>query len=414
MHPGLAYHAYEAGLLAMAPARAAAAAISAWSSAANAFAPNPVVAAVGAGAELAERLTRRYPKQEWRISRVLSRGREVSVSACAVHSLPFCDLVHFAKDMPEAERGPRLLLVAPLSGHHATLLRDTAERMLSYCDVFITDWKDAKDVPLSSGPFSLDDYVDYVAAMLRRLGPGTSVMAVCQPAVPVLSAVSLMAEDGDPCTPPAMVLMGGPVDVSRSPTAVNRLAEEKGYGWFERNLVSYVPMTHAGAGRLVYPGFMQLSAFISMNPGRHASSHAGLFFDLAAGREEAAARHREFYDEYLAVMDLDAGFYLDTIRKVFVERHLPEERMTHRDRAVRPEAIGNTALMTVEGGRDDITGPGQTFAAHGLCGSIPEELRRHHVEADAGHYGIFSGRRWRESVAPAVEGFLASALRRPG
>lgn len=411
MHPAFAYHAYEASFLAMAPARSAARFVKAASLAALAFGPNPAAAASCAAANLFERATRRYPKQDWEVARAVSGGRIRAIPTVEL-SLPFCDLVRFR--VPQDPARPKLLLVAPMSGHHATLLSDAASRMLASFDVYATDWKDAKDVPLSKGDFGLDDYVDYVVSMLRHLGVGTCVMAVCQPSVPVLAAVALMSEDDDPCTPPGMVLMGGPVDVSRSPTAVNRLAEERGYAWFERNLVFRVPFPHAGAGRLVYPGFLQLAAFVSMNPGRHAGEHWALFADLASGRKEEAEKRRRFYDEYFSVMDIDARFYLDTILKVFVEHHLPEGRMTHRGRPVRPAAIRRTALMTVEGGRDDITGPGQTFAAHGLCSSLPESMRAHHVDQGAGHYGIFSGSRWRTLTAPVVEAFLGEAVRRQG
>lgn len=401
----LAYQAYEAGLASFAPARAAAGFASAGIGLARSlWGDNPFLKASAAPVEMFERLTRRYAKPEFGIREISVDGGAAAVSERTLLDLPFCRLLKFSRE--RTDEAPRLLLVAPMSGHHATLLRDTVSRLLQSFDVYVTDWKDARDVPPSAGPFGLDDYVSYVIRMLEETGPGADVMAVCQPAVPVLAAVAVMSEDGNPCTPKGMALLGGPIDTRVSPTEVNRLAVRKGYGWFRDNAISVVPWPHGGAGRRVYPGYAQLTAFMAMNPLRHASAHAEMLEDLAFGDGGLAAKKIEFYDEYLAVMDMTEEFYLDTIRKVFVEHHLPRGILTWRGRRVRTEAIDRTALLTVEGGKDDITGIGQTQAAHALCRGLPDTLKAHHAEAEAGHYGVFSGRRWRNSVAPAIVRFL--------
>jgi poly(3-hydroxybutyrate) depolymerase len=295
-----------------------------------------------------------------------------------------------------------------MSGHYATLLRGTVQEMVQYADVYITDWIDARMVPLAAGGFDLDDYVDYVIDMLRHLGPGAHVMAVCQPSVPVLSAVSLMEARGDAAAPASMTLMGGPIDTRRNPTAVNLLAEEKDIGWFRDNAVMTVPWPNPGFMRDVYPGFLQLSGFMSMNLDRHITAHKDFFMHLVKDDGDSAEKHRDFYDEYLAVMDLTAEFYLQTVETVFIRHDLPKGRMTHRGEAVDPAAIRNTALFTVEGENDDISGVGQTQAAHDLCVNIPEERRAHYLQPKVGHYGVFNGSRFRSEIAPRIVDFMAS------
>jgi poly(3-hydroxybutyrate) depolymerase len=303
-----------------------------------------------------------------------------------------------------------VLLVAPLSGHHATLLRDTVRALLPEHEVWVTDWMDARMVPLAAGPFHLADYVDYVREFIRLLTdprrPNLNVISVCQPTVPVLCAVALMAQAGDGPAPRTMVMMGGPIDARRSPTAVNNLAMRKPYSWFERNLIQRVPQKYPGFMRRVYPGFLQHLGFVAMNPDRHLSAHWDYFNHLLAGDGESAEKHRDFYDEYNAVLDLPAEYYLDTVKAVFQEFALPKGRMFVREQLVRPTAIRETALLTIEGELDDISGDGQTEAAHLLCLNIPRERREHYVAAGAGHYGIFSGRRWRENVYPRVRDFM--------
>jgi poly(3-hydroxybutyrate) depolymerase len=296
--------------------------------------------------------------------------------------------------------------VAPLSGHHSTLLRDTVRSLLHDHKVFITDWTDARMVPLSEGPFHLDDYVEYVQEFIRHIGPDVHVISVCQPTVPVLAAVSLMASRGEPL-PRSLTMMGGPIDARTSPTAVNDLAVNKSHSWFENNVIFRVPPNCPGAGRRVYPGFLQHSGFVAMNPNRHVSSHYDYFQDLIRGDGDSADAHREFYDEYNAVLDLPAEYYLDTIRTVFQDFALVNGTWHVRGEHVRPQDISGCALLTVEGELDDITGGGQTRAAHGLCAGIPHEHQFHYDVKGAGHYGIFSGRRWREKVYPEVRGFIA-------
>jgi poly(3-hydroxybutyrate) depolymerase len=362
---------------------------------------------IAASAELFERTTRRYGKPEFGIAATEIDGRNVAVEERVVWERPFCSLVHFARDLPrERAPDPKLLMVAPLSGHYATLLRDTVEAMLPGHEVYVTDWRDARMVPMAEGRFDLDDYIDYVRDMLRHLGPGAHVMAVCQPSVPVLAAVALMAEDDDPAAPRTMTLMGGPIDTRINPTAVNRMAEERGTDWFRRNAVMRVPFPHPGFMREVYPGFLQLSGFMSLNLDRHLIAHRDLFLHLVEGDGDSAEKHRDFYDEYLAVMDLTAEFYLQTVDTVFVRHALPKGEMAHRGRPVRPEAIRATALLTVEGERDDISGVGQTRAAHDLTPNIPSDLKRHHLQRRVGHYGVFNGSRFRAEVAPLIAGFI--------
>lgn len=333
------------------------------------------------------------------------RGRTVPVAIEPTATKPFCRLLHFCRALAEPRDDPKVLVVAPLSGHHATLVRDTVRTLLAEHDVWVTDWADARMVPLREGPFHLDDDVDYVREFIRLLSPGLHVISVCQPTVPVLAAVALMAEDGEPA-PRSMVMMGGPIDARRSPTAVNSLARRHSYGWFERNLIARVPPNYPGFMRRVYPGFLQHLGFVAMNPARHLEAHWDYFHRLVRGDDESAEKHREFYDEYNAVLDLPAEYYLDTVRTVFQEFALARGRMLVRGRLVRPSLVRETALFTVEGELDDISGNGQTEAAHALCLNIPGPMREHLRAPGVGHYGIFAGRRWRETIYPRVRDFV--------
>jgi len=301
---------------------------------------------------------------------------------------------------------PRVLIVAPLSGHHATLLRETVRELLPDHDVYITDWVDARLVPLSAGKFDLADYVDLIAAHLRELGPDTHVVSVCQPAVPVLIATAMLAEAGDRAQPATLVLISGPVDTRVNPSPVNQFARVHSLKALEAMVIHRVPVGHAGSGRRVYPGILQLWSFMSLDPHRHLDAHVGLFKDLIKGERESAEKRRKFYDEYFAVMDLPAEFYLETVHHVFHQHSLPEGKMLHRGKPVMLDAIRQTALMTIEGGKDDITAPGQTQAAHGLLSGIPAQWKEHHLLEGAGHYGTFSGQRFRERIAPRLRSFF--------
>jgi poly(3-hydroxybutyrate) depolymerase len=359
---------------------------------------------IAAGAELFERTTRRFGKPAFGLSVTRINGDDVAVREVTVLSKPFCNLIHFERATDEVH--PTVLVVAPMSGHYATLLRGTVEALLPEHDVYITDWLDARTVPLSGGSFDLEDYITYVMAFLAHLGPHTHVIAVCQPTVPVLCAVSLMAQDKDPNQPASMVLMGGPVDTTASPTVVTKLATTKPLEWFERTVIQSVPAYYAGGFRQVYPGFIQLTGFMSMNLDRHVNAHMKLFEHLMRGDGDSAEQHREFYDEYLSVMDLPAEFFLQTVSRVFQQHALPRGVMTWKGRTVDPSAIRHTALLTVEGEMDDISAPGQTRAAHRLCGNIPAEKHADHLQEGVGHYGIFNGRRWREQIFPKVRDFI--------
>ena len=365
--------------------------------------------AVAAACEVFEQSTRRRSKPAFGLGTMRVEGREIAVSETVVCRKPFCELRRFAPEVDRQE--PRLLIVAPLSGHFATLLRGTVRTLLPEHDVYITDWRDARMTPLTEGRFELDDYIDYVIDFLRLLGPGSHVMAVCQPSVPVLAATALMAAAGDPATPRSMVLMGGPVDTRVSPTQVNRLAQQRSLDWFEDAVITRVPYRYPGFLRRVYPGFVQLTGFMTMNLKLHIDATARLFDHLVRGDGDGAAAHRRFYDEYTTVMDLPAEYYLQTVETIFQNHDLPLGRMSSRGRAVAPAAITETALMTVEGEHDDITGRGQTRAAHGLCSGIPTARRVHHEQQGVGHYGIFNGRRWRDSIAPRVRDFIRQSER---
>ena len=364
---------------------------------------------VAGAAELFERTTRRYGKPSFGLTETRVDFQPVPVQEKVAWSKPFCDLIHFERGLPAGRRpDPRMLIVAPMSGHYATLLRGTVEAFLPKAEVYITDWADARTVPLSEGRFDLDDYIDYVIDMLHHLGPDTHVVAVCQPSVPVLAAVAVMEKRGDPSAPSTMTLMGGPIDTRRNPTAVNLLAQEKGIDWFRDNVVMPVPWPHPGFGRDVYPGFLQLSGFMSMNLDRHIIAHKDFFLHLVKNDGEPAGKHREFYDEYLAVMDLTAEFYLQTVETVFVRHAMPKGQMRHRGEPVDLAAIRNVALLTVEGENDDISGVGQTQAAHDLCVAIPDALRAHYLQPAVGHYGVFNGSRFRSEIAPRINDFMKS------
>jgi poly(3-hydroxybutyrate) depolymerase len=368
------------------------------------FAHHPLVRSAAAACELVARAGMEHLRPDFRIRHVPMGERIVAVEEVVVERRPFCDLLHFRKE--DAPEQPRVLLVAPLSGHFATLLRGTVEALLPDHDVYITDWTNARNVPLLYGRFDLDDYIDLVMSFVRRLGPDLNVLAVCQPSVPVLAAVSLLAQQDDPAQPRSMVLMGGPIDTRVNPTSVNKLATSRSLQWFERHVISTVPARYAGAFRRVYPGFVQLVGFMTMNLDRHVTAHVDLFKHLVRGDGESAEATRRFYDEYMSVMDLPADFYLQTIRRVFQEHALPEGTFVSRGRRVEPRAIERTALMTVEGEQDDICAVGQTAAAHGLLAGLPAAKHQRYLQPKVGHYGVFNGRRWRTEIYPKVRDFI--------
>jgi poly(3-hydroxybutyrate) depolymerase len=364
---------------------------------------------MAAAAELFERTTRRYGKPEFGINETSVHGETVPVRERTVWQRPFCNLLHFEKmSGGRSYQEQKLLIVAPMSGHYATLLRGTVETMLPRHDVYITDWVDARMVPLSEGRFDLDDYIDYVISILHRLGPGVHIMAVCQPSVPVLAAVALMEARGDANLPASMTLMGGPIDTRVNPTAVNTLANNHDLDWFRQNVIMQVPFPHPGLMREVYPGFLQISGFLSMNLDRHLRAHQDFYRHLVEGDGDSAEKHREFYDEYMAVMDLSAEFYLQTVDTAFLRHALPLGEMFHRGEPVDPAAIRSVALFTVEGEHDDISGVGQTEAAHRICVNIPTEKRAHYLQPKVGHYGVFNGSRFRAEIAPRITDFIIS------
>jgi len=371
------------------------------------FSYSPLAPRVAAQFELFYRLGKDYEKPSWDLPSTSVDGDTVAVTEQVAIDKPFCRLVHFERDLPaERQPDPTILLVAPLSGHHATLLRDTIRALLPNHDIYVTDWVDARMVPQSEGPFHLHDYVRYVQEFIRHLGPDLHVISVCQPTVPVLAAISLMAADEDPALPRSMVMMGGPIDPRCSPTQVNNLASTKSYSWFENNLIHRVPHRFPGDGRKVYPGFLQHTGFVAMNPDRHMQSHYDFYQHLVAGDDDSAEAHRRFYDEYNAVLDMPAEYYLDTIKIVFQEYRLPLGTWEIDGQRVDPSAISTVALFTIEGELDDISGLGQTEAAQRLCKNIPVKHRQHYIAPQCGHYGIFSGRRWREIICPKVAEFV--------
>jgi poly(3-hydroxybutyrate) depolymerase len=414
------YQIYEAHRSMMEPfADFAQAASKLYSNPLSPFGQHPFAQRMSAGFDLLYRLGKDYEKPEFGINTVHIDGVDVAIHERVEIDKPFCELRRFKRfsDDPDTLRKlkeqPAVLIVAPLSGHYATLLRDTVRSMLHDHKVYITDWRNARIVPLESGAFQLDDYVNYVQEFIRHLQAeygNCHVISVCQPTVPVLAAVSLMASRGEK-TPLTMTMMGGPIDARKSPTAVNNLAMNKSHDWFENNVIYRVPTSFPGAGRRVYPGFLQHSGFVAMNPDRHLSSHYDYFKHLIAGDDTSAEAHRQFYDEYNAVLDMDADYYLDTIRVVFQEFRLVNGTWDvlnpdGEPERVRPEDIRTTAHFTIEGELDDISGSGQTEAAHGLCYNVPKERQKHLEVKGAGHYGIFSGRRWREAVYPQVRDFI--------
>jgi poly(3-hydroxybutyrate) depolymerase len=375
----------------------------------------PGSARIAAGYELIYRMGKEYPKPEFGIHVVRVRDSKVAVVEQTAMTKPFCRLQRFKRYSDDAnlvgvlKDSPVVLVVAPLSGHYSTLLRDTVRTLLADHKVYVTDWVDAKMVPLSEGPFTLDDYVGYVRDFIRHIGPARlHVISVCQPTVPVMAAVSLMAAAGEP-VPRSLTMMGGPIDARCSPTRVNNLATTQSLQWFQTHVLHDVPSKYPGRGRRVYPGFLQHAGFIAMNPGRHMGSHWDFYNHLVEGDLEDAESHRRFYDEYNAVLDLPAEYYLDCIRIVFQEHLLPRGLWHVGGERVAPEALTDTSLLTIEGELDDISGPGQTRAAHTLCTGIPNERKHHLTVEGAGHYGTFSGRRWREVVYPRVRDFIAEA-----
>jgi poly(3-hydroxybutyrate) depolymerase len=369
-----------------------------------AFADHPLLRHAAAGCELVARLGISHNRPEFGIAEVMIGKRAVAVTEEALASMPFCTLLHFRKEI--AVEQPRILLVAPLSGHFATLLRGTVETLLLDHDVYVTDWINARDVPLRHGRFDLDDHIELMMEFMRRLAPDLNVIAVCQPAVPVLAAAALLAQAGDAGQPRTLTLMGGPIDTSINPTQVSRFAESKSLAWLEANVVSTVPWRHAGAFRRVYPGFLQLAGFLSMNLDRHVTAHADLYRNLVAGDEESAEATRKFYDEYSSVMDLPADFYLQTIDRVFHRRDLACGNFVSRGQAVDPGAIARTAVFCIEGENDDICAVGQTAAALGLLTGLADGKKRHHLQPGAGHYGVFNGRRWRTEIYPKLRDFI--------
>ncbi|MBD9374462.1 polyhydroxyalkanoate depolymerase [Rhizobium sp. ARZ01] len=404
------YQLYELNHAMMAPWRAVADQMRlAYSNPLNPLSHTHFGRSMAAGLEVLERATRRYGKPAFGLDEIVIDGQTVSVHEKIVWQRPFCNLVHFERCLPAGHRrDPKVLMVAPMSGHYATLLRGTVETLLPNAEIYITDWVDARMVPLSEGSFDLDDFIDYIIQMLHALGPDTHVMAVCQPSVPVLAAVARMEEEGDPLSPSTMTLMGGPIDTRVNPTAVNRLAEERPIDWFRDNVIMPVPWPQPGFMRMVYPGFLQLSGFMSMNLDKHLIAHKEFFAHLVKNDGDAAEKHRDFYDEYLAVMDMTAEFYLQTVETVFMKHALPKGEMLHRGRRVDTAAIRNVALLTVEGENDDISGVGQTKAAQTICTNIPENMRMHYMQPDVGHYGVFNGSRFRREIAPRILSFIAA------
>lgn len=375
---------------------------------------NPFSKSTAAALNVFEELTKRYGKPEFGIANTLIGGQVVPVRERVVWQKPFCNLLNFVREEDNSLRSPdpKVLIVAPMSGHYATLLRGTVAAMLPEHDVYITDWKDARMVPLVEGRFDLDDYIDYVIDMVQHLGPNTHVIAVCQPAVPCLAATAVMAARQMEIQPASLTLMGGPIDTRRNPTEVNRHAETKSLSWFEQNVLSYVPFPHAGFMRHVYPGFIQLGGFMSMNAERHQTAFRELFENLVKGDCDSVQQHRKFYDEYLAVMDLPSEFFLQTVKVVFQDHDLPNGRMRHRGELVDCRAITRTVIMTVEGERDDICGIGQTEAAHALCSSLPAEDHFHYMQPGVGHYGVFNGTRFRTEIQPRIREMIRTVERK--
>jgi poly(3-hydroxybutyrate) depolymerase len=407
------YMLYEAGFYASMPLRFGARLTrDFWSSPLNPARDTDLGRSLYAHADLFANLTRRYGKPKWGIDTVQIDGHAVRVRPTEVWSSPWCKLTHFARDLSDMRKAgrralePAVLIAAPLSGHYATLLRSTVQAFLQDHEVYITEWSNARDVPILEGRFDFHDYIDHIRMMLQQMGPRPHVVAVCQPGPPVLAAAALMAEDGDPCRPGSMTFMGSPIDARLSPTVTNILAEEKPFSWFESNMIYTVPGPFPGVGRRVYPGFVQLASFMSMNLEKHQEAHRRYLAQLMAGDGDSADKHNEFYDEYLSALDLTEEFYLQTVDVVFQRHLLPKGELEHRGRKVQPQVIRDIALLTVEGENDDISGIGQTQAAHDLCSGLPAELKEDYVQPHVGHYGVFNGRRFREEIYPRVRAFI--------
>jgi len=407
------YHVHDWQQACLAPVRMAAeAAQAACHNPLFPVAYSPAARVIAAGAEMIERTHWPYSKPPFGIASVKLRGQKLAIEEEIVTEKPFCRLLRFRRTAENSElaelisHDPRVLVIAPLAGHHATLLRDTVRAMLPEHDVYITDWLDARMVPLAAGRFDLEDYISYLMDFFRLLGPELHVMAVCQPSVPALCAAALLAEDEDPAQPRSMTLMGGPIDARAAPTLVTEFAEVHSLGWYKSTVIQAVPFYYPGAYRLVLPGFLQLQGFMCMNPGRHAGDQFKIFQMLVRGDDEAADFHRKFYDEYLAVMDVTAEYYLQTVERVFQTHDLPKGNFRWKGRTARPEAIRRTALLVVEGEMDDISAPGQTRAALDLCRGLPMPMKQYHLQIGVGHFGVFSGRRWRNSVQPVVRDFI--------
>lgn len=407
------YSLYELGHLSVAPLRIAAMMQSNMlRSPLNPAVGSEAARAMAAASDLFETVTRRYRKPAWDLATTLVEGASVAVTPKPAWASPWCTMLHFERDADAmrkargARTDPTVLIVAPMSGHYATLLRGTVEAFLPEHEVYITDWADARQVPVLSGRFDYHDYIDHVMAMLRALGPDTHVVAVCQPGPPVLAAISMLAQEGDPCTPATMTYMGSPIDARRSPTAPNLLAERRSIEWFQKNMIHTVPAIYPGGFRRVYPGFLQLASFMGMNLSRHVDAHHDYFQHLIQGDGDSAQRHRDFYDEYLSVMDLSEEFYVQTLREVFQEYSLAKGEFVHRDVRVDPGAIVATGLLTVEGELDDISGIGQTQAAHDLCTGLPEGMREDYIQPGVGHYGVFNGRRFQSEIYPRMRRFI--------
>jgi poly(3-hydroxybutyrate) depolymerase len=345
-------------------------------------------------------------KPEFGIDHVVIDGKEVDVVEDIIFRKPFGQLKRFERK--GVTGGPKLLIVAPMSGHYATLLRGTVARMVPFADVYITDWRDARAVPLSEGHFDLDDYLDYLVEFLEAIGPGAHMLAVCQPSVPCYAAACLMSADKHPCRPKTLTMMGGPIDTRKAPTAVNTLATERPFSWFEKNVIATVPMTYPGAGRLVYPGFLQLAGFMTMNLGSHMISHWDMFKHLVQGADESADSTKAFYEEYRSVCDMTAEFYLQTIDVVFQHHSLPKGEMMHRGRKVDPAAITDIGILAIEGEHDDISGLGQTKAALDIATSLPAKMKQYYMAESVGHYGIFNGSKWRTKIAPVLEKWITA------
>lgn len=399
------YYMYEMTRLAMAPARAASQGLhfmvdNPW----NPLSQTPIGRTLASAADLFEHLTRAYGKPEWDLDETVIDGEPVAVEEEIVVQRTFCHLLRFKRDTDRDD--PKLLIVAPLSGHYATLLRGTVAALLPDHDIYITDWQDCRMIPVTQDRFNLNDYIDYLIDFLHVLGPNTHVLAVCQPAVPALAATSVMSGWGDNCVPATLTMIGGPIDTRESPTQVNKLAKEHSIDWFERNVIVRVPAPYPGAFRKVYPGFVQLTNFIAMNFESHFRSYGELFEHLVRGDDEEADKKRSFYEEYRSVMDMPAEFYLQTVETVFQEHALPRGKMMARWHPVLPEQITRTALFCIEGELDDISGIGQTKAALEITPNLPDRMKAYHLQKGVGHYGVFNGRRWREEIAPRIKAFI--------